>query len=60
MANIAEAHGRYFFKDKIRVMYIVRGEIEETQSHLWVAYSQKYIDKDTWLDIEKRYDKLYC
>ncbi|MFA7314895.1 MAG: four helix bundle protein [Candidatus Magasanikbacteria bacterium] len=58
LANIAEGHGRFFFKDKIRVMYIVRGELEETQSHLWVAYSQKYIKKEEWLKIEKDYETL--
>ncbi len=58
IANIAEGHGRFYFKDKIRVMYIVRGELEETQSHLWVAYSQKYIHKEKWLELEKRYEKL--
>ena len=58
IANTAEAHGRYHFKDKIRIYYIVRGEIEETQSHLWVAYSQKYIEKKRWLGLEKRYEKV--
>lgn len=58
IANTAEAHGRYHFKDKIRIYYIVRGEIEETQSHLWVAYSQKYIEKEKWLDLERRYEKV--
>ena len=58
IANTAEAHGRYHFKDKIRIYYIVRGEIEETQSHLWVAYSQKYIKKEKWLGLEKRYEKV--
>ncbi|MBU2542004.1 four helix bundle protein, partial [Patescibacteria group bacterium] len=58
LANSAEAHGRFYFKDKIRVMYIVRGEIEETQSHLWVAHSQKYIKQEKWLELEKRYESL--
>lgn len=34
IANIAEARGRYYYADKIRVLYIARGEIQETQSHL--------------------------
>ncbi|OIO18262.1 MAG: hypothetical protein AUJ23_04055 [Candidatus Magasanikbacteria bacterium CG1_02_32_51] len=58
LANTAEAHGRFYFKDKIRVFYIVRGELEETQSHLWVAYSQKYIDKGEFLKVEKDYENL--
>ncbi len=36
-ANIAEASGRHFKKDKIRVLYQARGEIEEVRSHLLVA-----------------------
>jgi len=36
-ANIAEAQGRHFKKDKIRVLYQSRGEIEETRSHLLVS-----------------------
>lgn len=58
LANSAEAHGRFYFKDKIRVMYIVRGELEETQSHLWVAYSQKYINNEEFLQIGKEYENL--
>ena len=58
IANTAEAHGRFYFKDKIRVFYIVRGELEETQSHLWLAYSQDYIKKEKWLELEKRYENL--
>ncbi|PIR78129.1 MAG: four helix bundle protein [Candidatus Magasanikbacteria bacterium CG10_big_fil_rev_8_21_14_0_10_36_16] len=58
LANTAEAHGRFYFKDRIRVFYIVRGELEETQSHLWVAYSQKYINKDEFLQTEKNYENL--
>jgi len=43
IANIAEAHGRYFYSDKVRVLYIARGEAEEVRSHSSVAFSQKYI-----------------
>ncbi len=43
IANIAESHGRYSFKDKIRVLYIARGEITEVRSHIAVAYGRRYI-----------------
>ena len=43
IANIAEAHGRYFFADKVWILYIARGELEETQSHLQVAVARNYI-----------------
>jgi len=37
ISNIAESHGRYHFADKIRVLYIARGEVEETRSHLRIC-----------------------
>ncbi len=46
IANIAESHGRYFFKDKIRTLFVSRGEIEEVRSHLSVAMGQKYLSKE--------------
>lgn len=58
IANIAEAHGRYYYADKVRVLYISRGEVEETRSHLRVALGRKYIidEEFNWLD--KEYEGL--
>jgi four helix bundle protein len=58
IANIAEAHGRYFYLDKVRVLYIARGEAEEVRSHLSVAFSQNYITKQTLNDLDKEYAGL--
>lgn len=58
IANIAESHGRFHYADKIRVLYISRGEIEETQSHLIVAQSRKYITRDKCISLIERYEKL--
>jgi four helix bundle protein len=58
IANIAESHGRYSFQDKIRVLYIARGEITETRSHIAVAYGQHYIDESTFTDLNNRYTML--
>ncbi|PIU82867.1 MAG: four helix bundle protein [Elusimicrobia bacterium CG06_land_8_20_14_3_00_38_11] len=54
ISNIAESHGRYHFADKIRVLYIARGEVEETRSHLRIAKSQNYISDGEfeYLDVE--------
>lgn len=54
IANIAEAHGRYYFADKVRVLYTSRGEIEETRSHLRVALGLKYLSVKDFerLDVE--------
>lgn len=58
IANIAESHGRYFFKDKIRVLYIARGEIEEVRSHLSVALGRKYLLKENFEFLDKEYEGL--
>jgi len=58
LANIAEAHGRYHYADRIRVLYISRGEIEETQSHLLVASSRGYITEDKAFSFIERYENL--
>lgn len=58
IANIAESHGRYFYKDKIRVLYIARGEIAETQSHLRVALGLNYLDKEMFNEVLCGYEAL--
>lgn len=58
IANIAESHGRFHFADKIRVLYISRGEIEETQSHIMVAASRKYMTKQDGNLLIQRYENL--
>ena len=57
-ANTAESHGRFYYADKIRVLYTVRGELEETQSHLMVAYSRGYIIQGTCNQLINDYEKL--
>ncbi len=37
MGNIAEAHGRYSFEDKRRLLDISLGSCKEIQSHLYIA-----------------------
>jgi four helix bundle protein len=58
IANIAEAHGRYYFADKTRVLYTSRGECEETRSHLRAASGLKYIDKKVFTYLDKEYEGL--
>jgi len=58
IANIAEAHGRYYFADKARILYTSRGECEETRSHLRVALGVKYIDKKTFVYLDEEYEGL--
>lgn len=58
IANIAEAHGRYYFADKVRMLYIARGEIQETQSHLRIALGMKYVDQKTFVFLDSGYEGL--
>ena len=58
IANIAESHGRFYYADKIRVLYTVRGELEETQSHLIVAQSRGYIPREKTVELVRRYEHL--
>ncbi|HBU06825.1 MAG TPA: hypothetical protein DEB09_01960 [Candidatus Magasanikbacteria bacterium] len=55
---MAESHGRFSFADKVRVLYISRGEITETRSHLAVAYGRKYINKEEFTKINQGYKQL--
>jgi four helix bundle protein len=45
-ANIAEAYGRYSFQDAMRFLYIARGSLEETFSHLMLAMDLEYSTVD--------------
>ena len=58
IANIDEAHGRYYFADKARVLYTSRGECEETRSHSRVALGLKYIDKKVFVNLDSEYEGL--
>lgn len=56
--QIAEAHGRYYYADKARVLYQSRGEAEETRSQLSLSIDLKYIDDDAFESLDKRYENL--
>lgn len=56
--NIAESWGRYHYADKIRVLYIARGEIEEVRSHLAIAKVLRYCSENNYFILEKNYEEL--
>lgn len=58
IAGIAESHGRYHYADKVRILYIARGELEETQSHLRVAFGRKYITQEKFEFLDSEYEGL--
>jgi four helix bundle protein len=57
-ANIAEAHGRYHFADKCRVLFVARGECEEVRSHLSIALGLNYLDRSIFDRIDYEYNGL--
>jgi len=52
-ANIAEGYGRYYYQETIHFCYIARGSLEETLSHLSLAYELEYIPKSLFERIEQ-------
>jgi len=50
VANIAEAHNSYYYKEKVRICYIARKELSETQSHLEIVVAKNYMKN---IDINK-------
>ena len=45
-ANVAEAFGRYHYRDKLTFYYHSRGSAYETKSHLLYARDVGYLDAD--------------
>lgn len=43
-ANIAEAYGRFHYKDRIKFIYNARGSLLEVESHLLVSDALGFID----------------
>jgi len=57
-ANIAEGYGRFYYQDNIRFCYNARGSLEETLSHLVIAYEMKFIPKLLFDPLEQDGEKL--
>ena len=51
--NIAEGFGRYHYLSKINFYYNARGSLEETKSHFFIAYDQKYVSDAKYKNIQK-------
>jgi four helix bundle protein len=56
-ANIAEGYGRYYFQEGIRFCYTARGSLEETFSHLILAYQLDYIIDETHKQLNNQIKK---
>ncbi len=57
-ANIAEGYGRYYFQEGVRFCYIARGSLEETFSHLALAYQLKYLSYETYKSLTTEIQEL--
>jgi four helix bundle protein len=57
-ANLAEGYGRFYFLDSVRFCYIARGSLEETYSHLRLAYELGYITKDDFATLDQEIKEL--
>ena len=57
MANIAEGHGRRSDKEFANFLNVAHGSVAETQSHLYVALDQTYIDPDTFSTLHELLDE---
>jgi four helix bundle protein len=51
-ANIAEGYGRYYYQENVRFCYIARGSLEETYSHLSLAFQLHYLSRSQYNPLE--------
>jgi four helix bundle protein len=57
-ANIAEGYGRYYFQESVRFCYIACGSLEETFSHLTLAYKLDYLPEETYQSLTSEIQEL--
>ena len=57
-ANIAEGKGRNGDKEFTKFLYIARGSLEESKSHILLAYSLNYLKEDKFKEISNTTDEI--
>jgi four helix bundle protein len=58
LANIAEGFGRRTHKDFAGFLYIARGSVMETVSHLYVALDQEYLTNEQVKGLQAGYEEI--
>jgi four helix bundle protein len=57
-ANIAEGYGRFYYQETIRFCYIARGSLDETLSHLALAFELDYLPELSYRQLISTGDDL--
>jgi four helix bundle protein len=57
-ANLAEGYGRYYYQDAIRYCYIARGSLEESFSHLTLAFRLGYLEMEHFRTLQGEIEVL--
>lgn len=55
-ANISEAYGSFYYKDKLKAFFIARKEGRETQNHILSLSSKGFITKEKEIEFISRYE----
>lgn len=58
-ANIAEAYGRFHYRDAVRICYIARGSLTETQDHLIDVRDFSHITPELYAELRSLSDEIY-
>ena len=57
-ANIAEGHGRFYYKDNVRFCYNARGSLDETLSHIVLCCDLGFIPQEIYKPLEQEGEEI--
>ena len=56
--NISEGYARHTYKEKIRYLYIAKGEAEETKRNILCSAKKGFVGEEIALEISDKYTEL--